>query len=643
MNRSAIAVFAVATIAATSGFLIGKSSGTSPQREAEVARITASSNSDTQMLELLRVGQANLSTSRFLEMLHGADANELLMLIERVTRPGMFPARMRRLYLEAIVSRIVDLGEASLLLEHQWPGHVREQVLGSVFGVLGEMDPVTGGLLFATLESADKENAVRSFLTALGEHDPAAGIAFLRAHPELTNQHYALFSAWAEKDPEAAAKAEFELSEEPGGNFPYQAGALRAWAKADPETSWEWIKDIATSSKDQFFNAYLDGLRSADPEIALKAVLEKRELQHSWTISQLGGDLVRDPEKAFALVEAVPSDHLRKQLLEGMAKNYDGDLEMAVAWADSLYPGEKVAFLSNLISNTGQEDPEAAIDLATRVLEGEGLANGIGAAVGYWLVEDFEDATAKLATRFDPDTLSDILSTAMGEYGSAIAATDEQLFGMIMKLPANARGGVLGSLGHRWAGSNNQAVFDAMRQLSVEDRAHLARGVLRVGYGASPDHVKKLLQYLSPQDQHDVAYVFSYSVAKENPGEAISMLAALPDIGRDPFRWRTLGEVMEQWTYSNPEAALAHVQTMPAGEALDRAIQAQAKSLRRFNLESATRLIQRVSDPKRRADLIRDLAGDWKAHDHVRGRHLMKSMLTDPAELEHASALFELQ
>jgi len=582
------------------------------------------------------------AVEQFLAALAGSDEAGLAALLEKNLADRSLPPELARFFRDAVIGRLIDLGAAEEVARAGGAdAREREEMLGVVAGRIALRDPDAAEAMVLDLPAGqDRQVAMRTFLEVLGGRDPARGVAFLRAHPEGREAGSHFFNAWAAQNPQAANESALALDRELGASFLHSA--LHRWAMDDPAGAWQWIARLPPGQRDPARSAYMNGLVNKDPAFALDAVLANPELASAGFGDWIGRALAQDVASADAVLDRAPPGDFRMQLVGGMANGLlQTDPDAALAWAETLLPGERDAAVRQIFETLARDDPESAVALAASSLEGPAAEKAIAAAAGEWANQDFAGAFAALTKHLDGGALKRVLPSVLKPNYMLIGQDFGKRLVLFAELEPGVRQEVLRTTGTQWGMVNPHAVREHLAGMDPGDRAALAEGLITGISSSAPGLAAEFAAYLPPERQLANARRISEAIAFQDSQAAADFLNRLPVEGAGTARQQAMQGLVREWAYENPTAASAFVASLPPGGVRDAVALELARQLRNFDLDGATRVLAGVSTPATRTKLIQELANAWARADASRGKALLAPLLLSSEDRRSTSALME--
>ncbi len=168
---------------------------------------------------------------------------------------------------------------------------------------------------------------------------------------------------------------------------------VSVWTAQKPDAALKWI--LGLSAKDRFrgLQFYMQSLIMKDPSRALDA-MARPEFSESFMGQWIGRVIATDVKSANATVDRLPPGRGRSAVICGIASSLSGDPEAALAWANTLLPGERDAAVGELFQVLGWSDPEAALGLASTKLDGPMRKTALTSIIRGWATKDYDAAFA---------------------------------------------------------------------------------------------------------------------------------------------------------------------------------------------------------------------------------------------------------
>jgi hypothetical protein len=192
-------------------------------------------------------------------------------------------------------------------------------------------------------------------------HDPELGFAVAQQLPVRARPvaHKDVFSAWASRDPRAAAEATLRLSRAEGHHAAVEEVA-RVWGERDAPSAFDW------------------SARLSDTEARRVALLPV-----------VGAWAARAPEAAAQSVAGLPFEPWRRRLIDDVVTPWARqDPERALTWVKTLNePSEREAAATTLLSELLPSTPVRAADWAL-ALGGGAASPVVDKIVAAWVARD---------------------------------------------------------------------------------------------------------------------------------------------------------------------------------------------------------------------------------------------------------------
>ncbi|MCI0539919.1 MAG: RNA polymerase sigma factor [Verrucomicrobiales bacterium] len=205
-------------------------------------------------------------------------------------------------------------------------------------------------------------------------------------------------------------------------------------------------------------------------------------------------------------------------------------------------------------------------------------------------------------------------ATAFKEIIAAVDASDvPQAVAMLEKFPNFEAKTTLRSLFlSRWAETDaNAAMAAAETTGDAQYRKKAVLAVARAWAGIDPDSALAWAQKLpASQDRSQILQSIIASLAETDPQRAAILAMEMPG------RWKmfTAEQVAALWAQTDPDGALAWLQTLPVGEAKTRSLDAISKSLAEADPQKAAELVSSLPPPQRR-HFLDEIASSWARKD----------------------------
>jgi hypothetical protein len=378
----------------------------------------------------------------------------------------------------------------------------------------------------------------------------------------------------------------------------------------------------------------------SNPAAAVDLILSKPGLAGISSGEEIGRALGEDPAAAEAALARVPPGRFRTALINGVASELASDPETAVAWTESLLPGEREAALQGIFYLVGQTDPEAGFRLAVTKLDGAARETALSQMMESWARLDFDAAFTAATQSLDAGLVKKTLPNLYMGSAFFLSSDPEGGIGRLSDLDESVRADALRAVGEQLGRSSMSASTDLLSALDPSDRADFAEGLIAGAY-RNPELTIELAALLPVDRQLDRVRKISEAIAYGNPRGAAEFVLSLPDREGDTRKREALGSVVGEWVYEDPAAAEAFVRGLPAGPAKDAAARKLAGGLREFDLDAAARALGEISGAEARSAVIGELAREWARVDPQRGRVILEPLLRTAGERERAKALRE--
>jgi hypothetical protein len=574
---------------------------------------------------------------RMAAAVQNGNREQVLDALEIAFSDPTLPPVPTAVYRDALLERLGDVGGIREFLESShFPASERPAVLGALVRSLAKKDAASAETFVHGVRAEDRAVAHRELMRAFGELDPKRGLTFLEKNPKLSQDTSALYSEWAERDPEAAATS--ALSSKTWG---YGSGihtVMSVWAGRDADAVKKWIETRPENERKSLERACFSGLASTDPKRALEELAARPELADESQAQLLGMNLATSVEEADEALNRLPPGQTRTRLISGMAQSLAENPEAALAWLDTLLPGEKEAAIGELFQGIGLQDPKGAFELASAKLEGAQRQQAILSIIGTWAQFDSDAAFEAITTKLDKENLASALSAFFSE-NSREGNLSSQLEQASKLGPENHRA-VLRALGRGWGFRGGRDIPEEILSLGAEQKSAFAEGVLNRPPRLSAEQMTRLAAMIPLDRQGQYAEAIARPLAQADLSSAARFLASLPEGARRDTRSSAMNAVMEDWAYLDPGAATTFVDGLPPGSARDMAAQALAGQMRNFDLDGATRLAAGITKQAARNAVIEQLSRDWARVDAARGREFMTPLLKTDEDRRRAKALF---
>jgi len=634
-----------ATAAGLGGFALGWLSGPTSERtknaDAPPSKTPSlpgvSKPTPNPRIPALAAGKAGMD--QLLAVLQSGSRPELLESLRQVVADRTMPPFLASLYRDALAERLARLGAAEeLLVLGAFSEKDQAPIAAAVVRALVGTDRAGAEKLLEGLPpGTSRQSATAAFLVELGEHDPAAGLAWIDAHPQSREGAGALFSGWVKVAPEAAATAAFAKGRDLESA---RRSVIYAWAKEDPEAALKWLDGLPLPERRPVLEPYLQSLIMKDPSRALD-VMTQPEFNESFMGQWIGLVIATDAASATAAVDRLPPGRGRSAVIRGIASSLSGDPEMALAWANTLLPGERDAAVGDLFETLGRNDPEAALGLAATKLDGPTRKMALASIVGGWAQTDFDAAFAGMIAKLDPATLREALPDVFRYHSFTSEQDYADQAAKIGTLDPKTQADAWRALGKSEGMKTYEKMLGFLSQLTPANREAFTDGLMEESAWLTPKTFDQLSGVLSPDQRSKWARNIATNFASTDPQKAANFLLGLPEGTAGGSKGPAAQDLVRQWAYTEPASAQAFVAALPAGDTRDRAAGALARELRYFDLDRATQVATQVSAPNARSSVIGDLANAWAQTNPERGRALLQPLLQSPEDQKRAAVLFD--
>jgi hypothetical protein len=633
-----------ATAAGFGGFALGWLSSPPAERKGNSIGLAAekipspsvSKAAATSRIPALAPGKAGME--QLLALLRNGGRSELLEGLRQLVADQTLPPFVADVYRDAFAERLAQLGAAEeLLAPDAFSEKDQAAIAAAVIRALVGTDRARAEKLIEGLPpGTSRQSATAAFLVELGRHDPAAGLAWIDAHPQNRESAWAFFSGWAKIAPAAAATAAFAKDRDLESA---RRAVVHTWATEDPDAALKWLDGLPLSERRPMLQPYLQSLIMKDPSRALDA-MARPEFNDSFLGQWIGLVIATDATSATAAVDRLPPGRGRSAVIRGIASSLFGDPEMALAWANTLLPGERNAAVGELFQTLGRDDPESALGLAATKLDGPTRKMALASIIEGWAQTDFDAAFAGMTAKLDPATLREALPTVFRYHSFASEQAYIDQAAKIGRLDPAMQVDAWRELGKSEGMKTYEKTLGFLSRLTPANREAFTNGLMEESSELTPQTVEQLSGMLSPEQRSKWARNIAQNFSSSDPQKAANFLLALPEGGSGSTKGPAAQALVQGWAYTEPASAQAFVAALPAGDTRDRAAGTLARELRSFDLDRATQIAAQVSAPKARSSLIGDLAAAWAQTDPARGRALLQPLLQSPEDQKRAAVLF---
>ncbi len=373
---------------------------------------------------------------------------------------------------------------------------------------------------------------------------------------------------------------------------------ISAWASKDPEAAWEWIDGLPAGDRHLATGSVFGPVVYDSPTEALKLLASRGYLADSHMAQWVGLRIANDIPGADAAVDLLPPGQGRTNLISGLARALSGEPLQALAWADTLLPGEREGLVKDLFDSLGQQDPESALALANSELAGMERTRAISSVLAGWAREDFEAAFATMITQLDAETLLEAAPELFRYQTFPNTEAQDRAMDQIARLSADRREAVLAGIGSTQASICGGILVDRVAKMDASSRAAFARGAIEQSYMLSPGLVVRLGEFLPVSERTNWARTISAAMAASDLRGAASFVSGLPEGKNGNTKRQALSSVMSNWTNVDPDAAEAYLARLPPGELRASAARGVAARLERFDSVAAGRVQTRFMENK---------------------------------------------
>jgi hypothetical protein len=368
--------------------------------------------------------------------------------------------------------------------------------------------------------------------------------------------------------------------------------------------------------------------RSSLPEPALRGIL---------------GELARtDPEAAKDLLLAFPPTRPSYSLLDRLTCHFAEawarhDLPAALAWLMELPEGRTKNW-----ANEGVVEPWSRADPRAAAAYFESFPGRnqymLMHVAGIWASKDLHEAAAWAAGLQPGGSQSGVLSKIISVWARKDPEAAWNFATSVdAGLLAEDRGRALGFIASAWADQDVEKALSWFQDLSP--------GMV------SSDGVEAIWVKLAEDDPRSAAGFLASLPAGIPRSEAVVKLAAMwahEDIGealvwldelRGEEQGQALGEVMETWAESDPQAALSYLRRLPSGETRDGFVERIIRRVALAEPEEASAFLGELSGESSRESAIQTIAWKWSNANPARAAIWAESLPEGKARKDAVGAI----
>jgi hypothetical protein len=529
---------------------------------------------------------------KLLAAVQSGSKDDLVTVLLATLSDDRTPPLLRELRVETLARRIVQLGGAEELLTlFGLRAEDREQVAAAAIRALTETEPATAERLVAAMPAGSRRTlATQALLEALATKSPKRGLALLEADKDSRQGGYRFFSAWAKKDPKAAAEAALALQKEYDG---YGLGAaLEQWARSDSDAAIQWSEQLQGEQRKRAVSQCVFGLGAVDPVAAAMFLIGHPDEAANYVAHDMLNSLEGDPRRvAEEVLAKVPPGDVRTSMLEAIAQSLATDPAQALDWAGTLLPGERDRVVHSIFYMAGQAQPEEAFHLALDKLEGETRRTALHSMLENWAEMDFDAAFRAATETLDASELKDVLP-GMFRGSQFLLSDPAQRLRMLSKLDPRLRSDLLKAIGRNQGVSLYRSGLQ--KTLDSADRNDLLEGMI-ARVSDNPALTREIASQLPEDRKQAQVEAITRSLAYEDPRSAAEF--ALSVTGHDKQKSRALEELAGDWAYTDPAAAEAFVYRLPPDDIRKTVARRLAERFRTFDPDAAKRMEAQLGTP----------------------------------------------
>ena len=248
----------------------------------------------------------------------------------------------------------------------------------------------------AQLPSKERTAMASGFAAGLAQGAPweALDFALTLAASERREAAHAVFGAWAQQDPRAAAEALATLDD---AAIAKQSTAvvMHAWAQADPYAAFEWMSTQETVAQDgSLYAVPLSAIAEREPAQALEWALELSKGRSQAVASVLHTWARNDPRAAAAWLQQ-SSVQVDPFVVSSIARQYaELDVEEAWDWLQAQPKTQQRAALHTMVPEIvqGAESLAEVGRIVERIDDADIRNEAIRVAASEWMRQDPKEA-----------------------------------------------------------------------------------------------------------------------------------------------------------------------------------------------------------------------------------------------------------
>jgi hypothetical protein len=486
-------------------------------------------------------------------------------------------------------------------------------------------------------KGARRDNLIKRVYEMWAMNDPPAAAAALASTPLSARQKQEvvsnLFSAWGERDPQAAMEGAKGLSVRDGQTNALNS-ALYFLSAADPAAAVASWKSLTKEQQRTHLPNLLGNWASGEPGAAMAFARSLENAADRATALSCCASSVctQQPEALAALLSELPAGPLRANTIVGiMGDAYGGGPAEVPAWLRALPEADRTAALRSAYSSTdGFSNPEEMKALLAET-------PGLGDQTRLW------ETTAKSLAREHPasalewalaiesptvrrNSIDAVLQEWARENPSAALAQAHAL------TDAETQKSSVRNVIEIWASSEPQAVLAWAAGAEGEERemALLKGSLANAAYDpvVSAKVINELVAGKSEGGGYGPVTGAASQVARawfyQSIPESTAWAAQLPEGGA---RSMAMVAIVGQWTRLDPVAASAWVKPLPAGDSRDAAAFTLSQGIQYSDPESAFAWAASIANAGQRDEALRAAAAAWSTQDRPAAR---AAVLTAP-------------
>jgi hypothetical protein len=559
-----------------------------------------------------------------------AGASQLRKLINEAER---IPGEHERVQtLEVLLLREVELEPEAAL--HSALSMSRDNVsrlMPLLFGAWSQSDPDAAVAALKQLPALSlRQNAAHAILAA-NTHRGSNELHGLAAQLGLSGQlEDVLFferSGSVLDDPQQAIAAALSLPTG-GARHTELIKIAQAWARIAPEEAWEHAMQLEDAgARIVFQNTVAATWAKEHPDAAFARVVE---LPAGWQRDQLLHDVTgeladRDPRRAVEMLSGVDPEEvasLRVLIAAGWAHK---DAAGAAQWIESLKFSAQGRPAFEIAKDYMAQQPEEALAWALRISRSPGR-NLWSRMLGI-MAEQNPDEALRIAQASESPAQR---INGTSEVITTLAQHDpERAMAYLEKLPAgDYRNNALAAIGRKVSERSPDAALAWLDTLKdTQSRMIASQWMIPNLVGRDIDAAVALVDRVPKDLRARWVMTIAGVYADADPEKGIQWVGRLRD---DPLYSRAVTQLAASLAARNPESALDLVERLDA-KARDPALANIIMTAVSSSPETATRWLDKISDPVQRDQATVNLASSWSQYDPAASRKWVLSLQPTPA------------